>query len=66
MSVLGHEQTTRDVRVMSDLPLKADIRQRGVHIRLLLQADIKVAGPSTKAPDRGSAREPCVRRCFGT
>ena len=53
MSVLGHEQTTRDVRVMSDLPLKADIRQRGVHIRLLSQADIKVAGPSPMAPDLG-------------
>ena len=28
-------------------------------------ADIKVACPSTKAPDLRSAREPCVR-CFGT
>jgi hypothetical protein len=53
MSVLGHEQTTHDVRVMSDFPLKADIRQGGVHIRLLLQADIKVAGPSPMAPDLG-------------
>ena len=28
MSALGHEQTSRHVRVMSVLPLKADIRQR--------------------------------------
>ena len=29
MSALGHEQTSRDVRVMSALPPIADIRQRG-------------------------------------
>ena len=29
MSVSGHEQTSRHVRVMSVIPLKADIRQRG-------------------------------------
>ena len=28
MSAMGHEQTSRDVRVMSVFPLKADIRQR--------------------------------------
>ena len=34
MSALGHEQTSRDVRVMSVIPLKADIHQRGLHVRL--------------------------------
>ena len=28
MSAMGHEQTSRDVRVMSVIPLKADIHQR--------------------------------------
>jgi hypothetical protein len=30
MSVKGHEQISRHVRVMSDIPLKADIHQRGL------------------------------------
>jgi hypothetical protein len=29
MSALGHKQTSRHVRVMSVIPLKADIHQRG-------------------------------------
>jgi hypothetical protein len=33
MSALGHEQTSRNFRVMSELPLKADIRQRKWHVR---------------------------------
>jgi len=37
---MGHEQTLRNVRVMSVIPLKADIRQRGLHVRLVPQADI--------------------------
>ena len=32
MSALGHEQTSRHVRVMSVIPLKADIRQRIEHV----------------------------------
>ena len=35
MSALGHEQTSRHVRVMSVIPLKADIHQRGLHVRLM-------------------------------
>jgi hypothetical protein len=34
MSAMGHEQTSRHVRVMSVIPLKADIHQRGLHVRL--------------------------------
>ena len=39
MSALGHEQTSRHVRVMSVIPLKPDIHQRGLHVRLVPQAD---------------------------
>ena len=35
MSAVGHEQTSRHVRVMSVIPLKADIHQRGLHVRLV-------------------------------
>jgi len=30
---MGHEQTSRHVRVMSVIPLKADIHQREWHVR---------------------------------
>jgi hypothetical protein len=43
MSALGHEQTSRHARVMSALPLKADIRQREVHVPYVSLAD--VGGP---------------------
>ena len=33
-SVMGNEQTSRHVRVMSVILLKADIHQRGLHVRL--------------------------------
>jgi hypothetical protein len=33
MSALGHEQTSRNVRVMSVIPFKTDIRQRERHVR---------------------------------
>jgi hypothetical protein len=32
---MGHEQTSRHVRVMSVIPLKADIHQRGLHVRFV-------------------------------
>src|SRR6476659_618423 len=35
MSALGREQTSRHVRVMSVIPLKADIHQRGLHVRFV-------------------------------
>ena len=34
MSVLGHEQESHHVRVMSVIRLKVDIHQRGLHVRL--------------------------------
>ena len=40
MSAMGHEQTSRNVRVMSVIPLKADIDQRGLHVRYVPLADI--------------------------
>jgi len=43
MSALGHEQTSRHVCVMSVIPLKADIHQRGLHVRLVPIADINAA-----------------------
>jgi hypothetical protein len=39
-SALGHEQTSRHVRVMSVIPLKADINQRGLHVRLVPLRDM--------------------------
>ena len=39
MSALGQKQTSRHVRVMSVIPLKADIHRRGLHVRLVLKAD---------------------------
>ena len=40
MSALAHEPTSRHVRVMSVSPLKADIHQRGLHVRLVPIADM--------------------------
>ena len=40
MSELGHEQTSPYVHVMSVIPLKADIRQREGHVRLVPKAEI--------------------------
>ena len=40
MSALGQKQTSRHVRVMSVIPLNADISQRDLHVRLVPIADI--------------------------
>ncbi|MGA6931324.1 MAG: hypothetical protein WBZ35_18580, partial [Pseudolabrys sp.] len=39
-SALGHEQTSRHVRVMTVVPLKADIHRRGLHVRFVPEGDI--------------------------
>ena len=44
MSAMGHEQTSHHIRVMSVLPLKADIRQRALYVRLVPLADIEILG----------------------
>ena len=41
MSAMGHERTSRHVRVMSAIPLKTDIHQRGLHVCLVPIADIR-------------------------
>jgi hypothetical protein len=46
MSALGHEQTSHHVRVMSVIPLKADIHQHGLHVRLVPQADKRTFRPA--------------------
>ena len=43
MSALDNEQTSRHVRVMSVIPLKADIRYREWHVRCVPLADISGA-----------------------
>jgi hypothetical protein len=48
MSAMGHEQTSRHVRVMSAIPLKADIHQRGLHVRLVPEADIRGSHPGAR------------------
>jgi hypothetical protein len=40
MSAMGHEQTSCNVRVMSVIPVKADIHQRGLHVRFVPATDI--------------------------
>jgi hypothetical protein len=55
MSALGHEQTSRDVRLMSVIPLKADIHQRGVHVRFVPEADIAVSYINHQHEHRGRA-----------
>ena len=37
---MGHEQTSRHVRVMSVIPLKADIHRRGLRVGLVPKADL--------------------------
>jgi hypothetical protein len=49
--VLGHEQTSRNIRVMSVIPLKADIHQCGLNVCLVPLADIHVHSlEQTKEP----------------
>jgi hypothetical protein len=43
MSALSHEQTSRQVRLMSVIPLKADIHQRIEHVCFVPLTDICLA-----------------------
>ena len=47
MTAMGHEQTSCHVRVMSVIPLKADIQQRGLHVRLVPLADLSQFRPES-------------------
>ena len=47
MSALGQKQTSRHVRDMSVSPLKADIHQGSLHVRLVPTADSKPERPRT-------------------
>ena len=40
MSAMGHEQTSLHIHVMSVSPLKADIHQRGLHVRLVPTTEV--------------------------
>ena len=46
---MGHEQTSRHVRVKSVLPLKADIRQRIEHICFVPIADMAQHLPKARS-----------------
>ena len=39
MSALGHGQASRHVHVTSVIPLKADIHERGLHVRFVPKVD---------------------------
>jgi hypothetical protein len=41
---LGQKQTSRHVRVMSVIPLKADIHHGGLHVCLVPEADMTASG----------------------
>jgi hypothetical protein len=41
MSAMGREPTSRHVRVTSVILLKADIHQRGLHVRFVPEADMQ-------------------------
>ena len=55
MAALGQKQTSRHVRVMSVLPLKADIRQREWHVRYVPVADILAPTETRVSSPRESA-----------
>ena len=52
---MGHEQTSRHVGVMSVTPLKADIHQRGLHVRLVPKAGDKGA-PARSRPQKKAGK----------
>jgi len=63
MSALGHEQTSRHVRVMSVIALKADIHQRGLHVHLVPIADLKQRATSRERSQKLSRVIELIRQC---
>jgi hypothetical protein len=53
---MGHEQTSRNVRVMSVIPLKSDILQRIEHVCFVPKADMAIGlnpvGPQVAGRNR--------------
>jgi hypothetical protein len=45
---MGHEQTSRHIRVMSVISLRADIQQRGLHVRFVPVAKNQQRFPSRR------------------
>jgi hypothetical protein len=60
MSAMGHEQTSHHVHVMSVIPLKADIHQRGLHVRLVPIADIMGCSASSRLTSGGRTHHGCA------
>jgi hypothetical protein len=54
MSALGHEQTSRPIRIMSVIPLKADIRQREWHVRLAATPHLSLRALRRHQPARSA------------
>ena len=65
MSALGQEQTSRHVRVTSVIPLKADIHQRGLHVRKVPQADNWEFLPGVERTEAGLSENTRARRSQG-
>jgi hypothetical protein len=65
MSAMGREPTSRHVRVTSVILLKADIHQRGLHVRFVPEADMKselAAGSGRHLADQvGTSYLPATR-----
>jgi hypothetical protein len=64
MSALGHKRTWHQARVMSALPPKANMVQRGRHVRFVPEADILHCGKERRYSITSSARSsPVLAQC---
>jgi hypothetical protein len=64
MSGMGHEQTSRNVRVMSVIPLKAVVDQRGLHVRFVPQAEVPDSRQRLAFDLLRSAANTTLRPCY--